>query len=413
MKKWKKITLISIALILLLGLLFAILFFGVFKKGTILEDLEEIFNGEYTRDDNFPGTDTGDGGNDRDGVFNSLAISPTDPNLVYLGTEGNSIFRSKDGGTTWEWIRGGIWHNNRGYAEVYDIVFDPKDESILYAALTNGPVSPSSDESAGFYKTGNRGDYWDRLIDGLPNTGANSVAVMENPDTLFVGLDGDFPSRGKLEDRPQGGIYKSSDNGQTWQKVNIPEKGIYNRFTHIEIIENTIYASGMSFGPEDGERRPDPDLSVGLIKSTDGGDNWEIIQPPGTLSYYYDTSSDGKTIYFTDALGEGGGYKSTDGGATWEELNLYFSNALEVSLFNGEFVIYSSGGQISKSTDGMKTGKQVFKLSEGSGFDDIEFTSDENIIYAAGDGYRVYKSTDAGETWEQIANLRNFIDSHD
>ena len=402
MKKWIIIT----TILVVLGILIVLIINDIKRGGPVVGT---IIEGRYTKDDNFLGTNTGEKGNDRDGVFNSLAISQTDPNNVYVGTEGNGIFHSKDGGTTWEWLLKGIWHTKRGFPEVYDIAFDPKDESTLYAALTNGPIPPSIDKAAGVYTTNNSGEYWNRFTEGLPNTGINSIAIMQNPKTIFAGIDGDFPSNNNVKERPKGGIYKSKDNGQTWEAVNITEKGIYNRFTHSNIVGQPIYASGMSFGKEDGNRKPDPNISVGLIKSTDGGNSWKIIQPPNTLAYYYDVTSDGETIYFNNALGKGDSYKSVDGGATWKQLNLNFSNVIEIAPFNKEFVIYANGNQLLKSTDGMKTSKEVHRPNEALGFDDIEFTSNPNIIYAAGAGYRIYKSTNAGETWKQIANLRDKI----
>jgi len=402
---------VSLALLLLSGLTIARLI-RVDPESDFPINLDGRLKGRVTKDDNFEGPPADANTNDRDGVFNSLAVSPTNPDVVFVGTENNAFFKSIDGGKNWEWIRKGFWHDKRSYPEFYDVVIDPDNEKVMYAALTNGPQTPNVEKAAGFYRSKDGGESWERSVEGFPNTAANAVVIVSgSPKRLLVGLDGEDPSNHLMRGaKPLGGIYISENGGDSWRAASIPKKGIQNRYSHIAVRGNQVYASGHRFAEEapGKPRNIDSEKSIGLIKSEDGGENWKAISPPNTFCYYFDVSADGKTIYFTDGI-SGKGYKSSDGGGSWEKTSITFSNAIKISPRNPKVAIFANGNQIFKTEDGLVTQKKVFQVPGYGGFDDIEFTSDPDIVYAAGDGYRVYKSTDGGNSFSQIANIRSII----
>jgi photosystem II stability/assembly factor-like uncharacterized protein len=367
---------------------------------------------DVSRDDDFHGPEAGSHLNDRDGVFDSLVVSPDDPNLIFVGTENNALFRSDDGGENWQWIRRGFWHNRRSFPEFYDIEFG--DDGMMYAALTNGPQDPEIEKAAGFYRSFDDGLSWERSVEGLPNTAVTAVELIEGGEgRVIIGLDGEEPTNHRMKGRkrPIGGIYFSDDKGSTWQTLRIPEKGKYNRYSRIAARNSVLYAAGHKFGSESPGKPRGIDLenSLGLIKSDDRGETWELISPSGAFPYYFDVSSDGDVIYFSDGV-SGNGYVSTNGGKNWEKTSVSFSNVIRISSHDSKIAIFASGNQLFKTEDGLLTRKKVFEIQGQGGFDDIEFTSDSKIIYAAGDGYRVYKSTDGGDSFFQIANLREFIE---
>ncbi|MFC1721570.1 WD40/YVTN/BNR-like repeat-containing protein [Patescibacteria group bacterium] len=387
---------------------------GLFVIGGCGEspNIPSIFGGNYSQNDDFKGPSAGVKEQDQDGIFNSLAINPDNADVVYMGTENNAIFKSTDGFATWEWLRNGLWHDERSYPEVYDITVDPDDPSLVYAALTNGPQPPDSEKAAGFYKSTNGGEVWERSVEGLPNTGATAVAVLENHKVLLLGLDGEAPSNDQLRNQKiPGGLYQSTDGGANWTAVPIPEEGVYNKYNRIVVRGDTIYTSGLRWGEEaPGQpRQIDRDNMIGFMKSTDRGQTWEKINPPNSFCYYFDVAADGQTIYCTS--GEEG-FKSTDSGDSWQELSQYFSNTVKVSPQDPDTVFFANGNQLNKSTDGMVTSETVLTAGGGYGFDDIEISpSNPNIVYAAERGYILHKSVDGGETFTEMANLREYIDS--
>jgi len=371
--------------------------------------VDEFIGPSYSQEP-FKGPANGSDKIERDGIFHSLAISPTNPDIVYIGTETNGIFKSVDGGENWQWLRNGLWHDNRGYSEAYDMLVDPDDENIVYVVMTNGPQPPEIEKAAGFYISFDGGENWERRINGLPNTGANSVAKLDQ--TLFIGIDGEESSNHLVKKQVEGGIYKSDDQGENWAKVNLPDKGTQNKYTEIYVREGLLYTSGKKWKGEGSQGSPrmiDSENAISIIKSSDKGESWESINPePDSFCWYFDVSKDGQTIYLTDGKNHKT-YASNNGGDSWEISSSHFGNQIRISPFDKKMAIFASGNQLSKTIDGLNSNKMVFQVEGDHGFDDIEFTSDENIIYAAGDGYRVYKSLDSGDSWEQIANLREYI----
>ncbi|MFC1645499.1 WD40/YVTN/BNR-like repeat-containing protein, partial [Patescibacteria group bacterium] len=234
----KKIAIIFVIVLLAVGVIIFKKNQDHFKSGAFLHP-----DGKVTKDDDFRGPESGAHLNDRDSVFNSLVVSPTNPDVVFVGTENNAFFKSVDGGKTWEWIRKGFWHNERSYPEFYGIVISPDDESMMYAVLTNGPQTPDVEKSAGFYRSGDGGGSWERFVNGLPNTGTTSVAIVDEK-RILVGLDGEDPTNHIMKIKgvnPLGGIYVSENNGDSWRAVSIPEKGIDNRYSHIVVRGNDVF----------------------------------------------------------------------------------------------------------------------------------------------------------------------------
>ena len=111
---------------------------------------------------------------DRDSVFRSLTVHPTDPQIVLMGTERNGILKSTDGGATWTWHRQGLrWMPGVGYPEFYDIAISPDDPNIVFAATVDSPGPVTGDYPsaiAGIYKSVDGGETWVRKNCGLTNS---------------------------------------------------------------------------------------------------------------------------------------------------------------------------------------------------------------------------------------------------
>src|SRR5262245_10117609 len=87
----------------------------------------------------------GEPANDQDNVFHSLVIDPTDERVVYVGTEGNGIFKTSDGGLTWTRLRSGLKCTvvHSFYPEIYDLAVNPLAPNTIYAGTVNGPGPPA------------------------------------------------------------------------------------------------------------------------------------------------------------------------------------------------------------------------------------------------------------------------------
>ncbi len=368
--------------------------------------------------------------NFEDQVFHSLAISLTDPDTIYVGSEGNGNFKSTDGGDTWTWQRNGLLYmageiiHPPEYAETYDIAIDPKDPLKAYAvfATTPGPAEgdyPSS--NGGFYYTSDGGNTWHRSVKGLSCGSGGAIAIdPANPEVLFLGISGGICGStgqdisGKLFD---GGIYKSTDAGLSWTMLNLPDPQVaaWSDFWKIVAWDSkNIYTLGQK------DEDPVPTKALGLVKSTDGGETWQKIGPPNIFFSSFDVAPRDKNliygvsyyiIYQEGANELSSVFCSKDGGTTWQSVKDYkMYGPVRISPHDSNVVFISHRDGLYKSTDGLMTVKKVLESEDIS---DIEFSlSDSNIVYAGGKGLRIFKSTDGGDTFTQKADLRKFITEH-
>ncbi len=355
---------------------------------------------------------------DRDAVFRSLAIDPLDANIVYVGSERNGIFRSVDGGDTWEWLRRGIKHTEFGYPEIYYISISPLGSNdAVFTATTNGPgpLTGQYVAGAGIYKLLNGGDTWISSNCGLTHAGLHTVVFdLNNPDVLVVALSSEDPTGSQLQGMSfPGGIFKTSDKGDNWIEATTPSGSDKNDFSQIYsrgFPSTTFFTYGKNF--------PDPSLNLGFLKSIDGGDTWTKFGPFGANNqiYYFDISTDGMVFYayeYSDSTKWM--HKSVDGGETWTTQSGPFFGVVKVSPGNSNLTLFFGSNpndydsyRIYKSTDGLETYSGVYEIDKT--VEDIEFAqSNPNVVYAACEGLDIYKSTDAGSTWTKLINLRSEI----
>jgi photosystem II stability/assembly factor-like uncharacterized protein len=158
---------------------------------------------------------------------------------IFAGTVGQSVWRSKDGGETWQRASAGIFMES----EVRALAVRPDDMNVLFAGT-----------DAGVYRTENRGDRWERLNSPMNTMQVWSLAVSrKNPDTVYAGT---CPSS----------LFKSIDGGKNWKKLNVELAeecaggAIIPRVTSIVIDpddDRTIYAGieidGMRISKDGGE----------------------------------------------------------------------------------------------------------------------------------------------------------------
>jgi len=151
----------------------------------------------------------------------SIIVHPTDPNTIYVGAYGpvwreggeRGVYKSTDGGATWTNVK-----SVSAYTGCNDLVMDPRDPNVLYAAFHQRMRSVFSyigggPESA-LYKSTDGGATWKKLEGGLPggDVGRIGLAISPvNPDVLFAVVE--------AQDN-KGGIYRSTNRGASWEKRN-------------------------------------------------------------------------------------------------------------------------------------------------------------------------------------------------
>ncbi len=359
-----------------------------------------------------------------DNPFLSLTVHPDNPDIILQGTERNGFLLSTDGGSTWVRLRQGVRHDEfteedpdrgLGYPEVYDIDFSESNPEIIYAATLGGP-GPLAGEYAingGIYKSTDGGQTWQRKNCGIDNGFIWSVHVMPDPDNVIIGISGGevsgwgTPISGKYYD---GGIFSSTDGGENWNRVDI---GQYDDVSTYRTIKGAKSNPSMIYIC--GSNMDDNSKSLGFAKSNDGALTWEQFAPELRARgiSYFDISSDGSVIY--SIANDYKIYKSADAGETWSEYLFGTSGyAIAVSPNDPNRVLFSKINGLYLSTDGLQTESQVITLPDTAGgkvhISDIVFApTDNNIVYVIVSGYDFYKSTNAGETFTKIINLRDEV----
>ena len=350
---------------------------------------------------------TAPGGPDFDQVFRSLAVDPSDPNTVYVGTERNGIVKTTDGGVTWERLRNGIRHFSSGYPEVWDIAVSPANSSLVIAATLDspGPISGDYHSSVGgVYRSTDGGQSWTRSNCGLVNSRAVSVLFDPNdPAVVILGIEGGEASFSDLRGQYFAGVLlRSTDAGLTWTPATAPFGTDRNGYWHLRArgSSNTTFTTfGFNYS--------NLGQNLGFLRSTDGGQTWEAFGATlkNLLITAFDLSADGQVIY----ANERDSFemrKSIDGGATWVNLPVPANGTVRLSPADPNLVLFETNGTVYRSTDGLISHAAV--LSSPKRINDIEFaSSNPSVVYAAAEGYDIYKSTDAGATFTLLVNLRS------
>lgn len=189
------------------------------------------------------------------------------PNLFYMGSTGGGVWRTKDGGNTWESISDGHFGGSIGAVAVAE-----SDPNVIYVGGGEKTLRGNMSYGYGMYKSVDAGKNWEHI--GLDNSRHISRIRIhpQNPDILYVAVMGDT-----FKDSEERGVYKSIDGGKTWQRKLFAN----NRAGAVDLIldpnnPRIMYASTWNV------RRSPSNFSSGgpgsdIWKSTDSGESWEKL----------------------------------------------------------------------------------------------------------------------------------------
>ena len=306
-----------------------------------------------------------------------VRIHPRNPDLVYVAALGHTwgpnpdrgVFRTKDGGKTWEKIF------SRGpKAGAIDLTFDPTNASILYAGFWEVYRKPWDFESggpgSGLFKSTDGGDNWTELTrnPGLPKGTIGNVGV-----TVSATNAERVWAQIEAED---GGIFRSDDGGKNWTKVNEDRKLRQRAWYY-----NRIYAD-----PKDPDRIYA--VNVGFFRSDDGGKTFNPIRTPhGDNHDLWIAPSDPLRIIESN---DGGAAISTNGGKSWTtENNQPTAQFYRVALDN-DFPYHAYGAQQDNSTVEIATRTTTAGITERNWYDVgggesgwiAPYLKDTNIVFA-------------------------------
>jgi len=342
------------------------------------------------------------------GRINDMEVHPTNNQIIYAGTAGGGVWKSNDAGTTFNPIFDD--HSQ----SIGAVAIDPNDpDNVIYVGTGETWTRNSVSYGDGLYKSIDGGSNWKKLGFDKSERIANIIVNPKNSKEVYVAVLGALWS-----DSDERGVYKSSDAGETWEKIlYIDEKTGAADMTMDPKNPSILYASMWEF------RRTAWSFSSGgdnsaLYKSIDAGKTWNKIHngfPDGQLGRLAIAvaPSDANILYTVIEAEDPkrkGLYRSDDAGANWKQLNndfgitvrpFYFSR-ITVDPRNPDVVVKGGlFGSISK--DGGKTFKSLGNMH--SDIHDVVFDiHDSDRIYAGTDG-GVYRSWNGGVTMEIVENL--------
>jgi len=337
-----------------------------------------------------------------------LENHPTNARILYLGAAGGGVWKSGDGGATFNPIF------DEHVQSIGVVKLDPSNpDEVIWVGTGETWTRNSVTIGDGLYKSTDGGANWKKM--GFENSEriASIVINPTNSDEIYVGVLGALWS--DSEDR---GVYKTTDGGQTWNKILFvgPSTGATDLIMDPK-NSNILYVSMWEFrrsgwGFESGGE------NSALYKSIDAGKTWNKIQnniPKGKLGRIGIAlaPSDSNILYAVIETGEkntNGLWKSMNSGDSWEHLNSDFGLTVRPFYFSritvdpkNPDIILKGGLSGSISRDGGKTFKDLGNMH--SDIHDVIFDiNNSDIIYAATDG-GMYRSWNGGSTFEIAENL--------
>jgi photosystem II stability/assembly factor-like uncharacterized protein len=265
-----------------------------------------------------------------------MAIHPKNPDLVYVAAMGQifgtnkerGVFRSTDGGHSWKNI---LFKDERTGA--VDILIDPNNSRVIYAALWEAYRNPwgmsSGGPGSGLYKSTDGGDSWTDITrnPGMPKGLVGKIGIAVSPvqaDRVWA-----------IVENENGGVFRSDDAGQTWQRVN-DERSLRQRAWYFSEIyadtknPETVYV-----------------LNVEFHKSMDGGKTFKTVS--SHHGDYHDLWIDPNNSERMVIGNDGGAEVTYNGGKTWTEESQATAQFYHVVADN-QFPYHLYGAQQDNST---------------------------------------------------------------
>jgi photosystem II stability/assembly factor-like uncharacterized protein len=332
---------------------------------------------------------------------------PNQPNLFYFGSTGGGIWKTNDGGRTWENISDGFFGGSIGA-----ITVSKSDSNVIYVGGGEKTVRGNVSSGYGIWKSVDAGKTWTEA--GLKNSRhVPRIAVdPTNHDVVYAGVLGNIYK--PTQDR---GVYKSTDGGKTWRKTLFANE---NAGVVDLLIDPTnpriLYASTWRV------QRTPYSLSSGgegsaLWRSTDRGETWTEIStkkgfPEGTLGIIGVTVSpvnNQRVWAIVEHKDKGGLYRSDDGGDTWKQVNsernlrqrAWYYTRVYADTKNVD-VVYVLNVRYHKSTDGGKT-FDTYNAPHGD-HHDLWIAPENPDRMIIGDDGGAQVTYDGGETWSTYHN---------
>ncbi|MCU1331425.1 MAG: hypothetical protein JWM08_417 [Candidatus Angelobacter sp.] len=341
----------------------------------------------------------------------TIAVSGVEgqPNVYYFGGVGGGVWKTTNGGITWEPI-----FDSQPISSIGALSVAPSNPNIIYVGTGEADFRSNLTYGNGVYKSTDGGSTW-KSIGLTASRHISRIAVdPHNPDTVFVAAMGSAYGSG-----PERGIFRSTDGGSTWQKVLFKNENT----GAIDITldpdhPQTVWAALVHDQRPPWSAYPPVTTTGAIFKSTDGGSVWNPVTGGGLpegdwgrVGLAIARGTHGQRVYALIDTKDGGLFKSDDGGQTWLRTGtdprirgrLWYFGEIYVDPTNPD-TVYVPNVSIYRSTD---AGKNFVAIKGAPGGDDyhalwIDPSNPQRMIFGSDQGAGV--SVDAGRTWSSWYN---------
>lgn len=329
--------------------------------------------------------------------IDAIAVNPIDENHLWISTLERGLFESTNGGDNWQ-------KANESLPDTLAVNFihiNPQDPDDILLG-TGKYFTPSSPQNGGLYRTLNAGYIWE-LIESIPHGNTYHISDIKrdpnNNDYILIGISSGGESGFSW------GLIESYDNGNTWKQLidDFPVYDICINPNNNQNLWGIVYTAFQDYF---------------LFRSDDGGQSWSLFEGfddpyKWVTSLYADVDFN---LYIDRDKEETTGTeikKSTDNGNSWLTLDnlpgvggIGFQNRFEAESSNSDFLYYGTYLGMYSSKNGGITAQLLSNNLMNSYIFDLEVQpNNHDVVYAAG-SQGLWKSVDGGFTWENIIRDR-------
>ncbi|MHA2063832.1 MAG: WD40/YVTN/BNR-like repeat-containing protein [Candidatus Thorarchaeota archaeon] len=381
----------------------------------------------------------------------SLVVAPSDPDTIYIGVRYTGVYRSTDGGETWEKIVNGLltyFDTNNPEVICYEVgkmVVDPTNSQRVLMApvdINYGTVNDPYTETSGVWESVNGGDSWQQIVHGDMNAGGTGALAIDPNDRYTIYFGSGYGTASYSEADPNkkfstiGVLYKTTSAGEEWEEL--PTGVITGNETGTQgmrVFINPDNSNELLLMTQSHDHKYYEDSSydeiaideqLGILRSTDGGQTWASILESIPQGYRTLFDGDVSTRNFDhifikpELFGKFGDleiktFYSVDGGETFEETGIYIRLAKydphdETGNHMFGYSPYENGKNIAESNDAGATWQALGIPEEVLNFEvqieDFEWDPvNPDTVYMSGQGGYVWKSTNAGQSWTRILSF--------
>jgi photosystem II stability/assembly factor-like uncharacterized protein len=344
----------------------------------------------------------------RGGRVNGVTGVPGQPTTFYFGAVGGGVWKTLNSGRTWTPI-----FDSQLVASIGAIAVAPSSTDVVYVGTGEADMRSQISFGNGMYRSNDAGRTWTHVgLEGTRQIG-RIIVDPKNPNVVFVAALGHAYGA-----NPERGVYRTRDGGATWQKVLFKNENVGAIDLQFDPANSqTVYASLWNTRrPPWSIYPPSYGPGGGIYKSSDGGNTWQQLtsgvptEGLGRVGLAVAPTNRNRVYAIVDAKA-GGLYRSDDAGATWSLISSdariwgrgwYFCK-VAVDPKNAD-IVYVSNTSVYRSTDAGKTWTAIKGAPGGDDYHQLWIYPDDPRRMILGSDQGAVVTEDGAQTWSSWYN---------